>query len=73
MKRKRLATFNDRLLRISASALLLAPCLVIKRAEAACSPASPVNNATVNCTGTTTNSNGSDGYCTNTDVGNAYV
>ena len=73
MQRKRLTTVNDRLLRISASALLLAPCLVIKRAEAACSPASPVNNATVSCAGTTTDSNGTSGYGTLVDVGNTYV
>jgi len=73
MQRKRLTTVNDRLLRISASALLLAPWLVIKRAEAACSPASPVNNATVSCTGTTTDSNGTSGYGTLVDVGNTYV
>jgi len=73
MKRRLLTTVSYRLLQVSASALLLAPCLVIERVEAACSPASPVNNATVSCTGTTTNSNGSDGYGTNTDVGNTYV
>ncbi|MBR0927762.1 autotransporter domain-containing protein [Bradyrhizobium diazoefficiens] len=60
-------------MRISAAALLLAPCFVIKRVEAACSPASPVNNATVSCTGTTTDSNGTNGYGTLIDVGNTYV
>jgi hypothetical protein len=73
MQRKRLTNVNDRLLRISAAALLLAPCLVIRRVEAACSPASPVNDATVSCTGTTTDSNGTNGYGTLVDVGNTYV
>ena len=70
MKRRLLATVNRRLLRISAPLLLLAPWSVIERAEAACTPPSPVNNATVTCSGTTTNSNGTIGYGSATDTGN---
>ncbi|HEV7408204.1 MAG TPA: autotransporter domain-containing protein [Bradyrhizobium sp.] len=53
-------------------ALLIAPFAVVDRANAACAPASPVNNVTVTCTGATANQNGSDGYGTNTDIGNTY-
>ena len=52
--------------------LLIAPFAVVDRANAACVPASPVNNVTVTCTGATANQNGSDGYGTNTDIGNTY-
>ena len=34
-------------------ALLIAPCVIVDRANAACAPASPVNNVTVTCTGAT--------------------
>ena len=52
--------------------LLIAPIGVVDRANAACAPASPVNNVTVTCTGATANQNGSDGCGTNTDTGNTY-
>ena len=70
MKRRLLVTVSRRLLRIPVSALLLAPWIVTESAEAACTPASPVNNATVTCSGTTTNSNGTIGYGSATDTGN---
>src|SRR5438876_5294975 len=41
-----------------ALALLIAPFAAVERAQAACDPKSPVNNATVICTGTTNNQNG---------------
>ena len=34
-------------------ALLIAPFAIVDRANAACAPASPVNNVTVTCTGAT--------------------
>jgi hypothetical protein len=46
---------------------LVAP---VDRAEAACDPASPVNNVTVTCAGATNNQNGIAGYGTRTDTGN---
>ncbi|MEO8320079.1 MAG: hypothetical protein ABI561_17350, partial [Bradyrhizobium sp.] len=70
MKRRLLSTVNRRLLRISAPALLLAPWLVVERAEAACSPPAPVNGAIVTCTGATDNANGTIGYGSATDTGN---
>src|SRR5215217_2677086 len=55
---------------------LIALAAPVDRAEAACDPASPVNNVTVTCTGTTTNANGTNGYGTGTnsdgDTGNTY-
>lgn len=67
--RRRLVRRSVRLL---APAMLLTPLFVAERAEAACTPPSPVNNTTVSCTGTTTNANGTNGYGTATDVGNTY-
>ncbi|MBR0984145.1 autotransporter domain-containing protein [Bradyrhizobium liaoningense] len=61
-----------RSIRFLAPAVLVMPILAGGRAEAACTPSSPVNNTTVNCTGTTTNANGLDGYGTVTDVGDTY-
>ena len=61
-----------RSIRLLAPAMLLTPLFVAERAEAACTPPSPVNNTTVSCTGTTTNANGTNGYGTATDVGNTY-
>jgi hypothetical protein len=55
---------------VVAPALLIAPFAAIDRAAAACDPSSPVNNATVTCTGTTTNQNGTNGYGSLTDAGN---
>ena len=51
-------------------ALLIAPFAVVDGANAACAPTSQVNNITVTCTGPTANQNGTEGYCTNTDIGN---
>ncbi len=56
--------------RAFALALLAAPFVAADRAEAACTPASPVNNATVTCTGTTNGQNGANGYGQSTDNGN---
>jgi hypothetical protein len=62
-------------------ATALAPLIVlvapIDRAEAACTPASPVDNTIVECTGATTNQNGANGYgsggdATPSDSGNTY-
>jgi hypothetical protein len=53
-------------------ALMIAPLAVSDGANAACAPTSPVNNATVICSGATVNANGTDGYGTNTDIGNTY-
>jgi uncharacterized protein with beta-barrel porin domain len=56
---------------------LIALASPIERAEAACAPASPVDNAIVECTGATTNQNGANGYgsggfATPSDNGNTY-
>jgi hypothetical protein len=53
-------------------ALLMAPFAIVDRANAACAPASPVNNTTVTCSGATADENGTDGYGTSTDTGNTY-
>ena len=51
----------------------LAAFSAIERAEASCTPAAPVNNTTVDCTGATVNQNvsgaGTNGYGTNTETG----
>jgi hypothetical protein len=52
--------------------LLIASVAAFDCAEAACTPASPVNNTTVTCTGRTTNQNGSNGYGTANDNNNTY-
>jgi uncharacterized protein with beta-barrel porin domain len=54
----------------TALALVIAPFATIERAEAACDQTSPINNATVNCTGMTNNANGTIGFGTLTDNGN---
>jgi hypothetical protein len=53
-------------------ALLIASCAMSGRAEAACTPASPVNNTIVTCSGRTTNQNGTNGYGTVNDNNNTY-
>ncbi|OAF10379.1 hypothetical protein [Bradyrhizobium neotropicale] len=72
MKRRLLSTVNRGLLRIPASAFLLAPWIMVEPAGAACTPPSPVNDAVVTCTGTTTNANGTIGYGSATDTGNTF-
>ena len=57
MSRKR--NFNPRRL-LPVLTLLMSSSL--DRAQAACTPEPPVNNATAICTGTTTNQNGTNGY-----------
>src|SRR4051812_40775015 len=53
-------------------ALLPATLMASDRALAACDPTSPVNNATVTCTGATVNQNGNVGYGSSGDTGNTY-
>ncbi|MGW1423228.1 autotransporter outer membrane beta-barrel domain-containing protein [Bradyrhizobium manausense] len=53
-----------------APSLLAVPLITLDRAEAACTPTSPVNGVVVTCTGTTTDANGTSGYGTATDAGN---
>lgn len=54
----------------------LAPLIVLAvtadRAEAACTPAAPVSDVTVTCSGDTINANGTTGYGTNQDQNNTY-
>jgi len=52
------------------SVLLLASFAMSGRAEAVCTPTSPVNDTTVTCTGTTDGQNGTAGYGSDTDSGN---
>ena len=53
-------------------ALLIASFAISGRVEAACTPASPVNNTIVTCTGKTINQNGTSGYGTVNDNNNTY-
>ena len=53
-------------------ALLIASFAISWRVEAACTPASPVNNTIVTCTGKTINQNGTNGYGTVNDNNNTY-
>ncbi|WP_145963561.1 autotransporter outer membrane beta-barrel domain-containing protein [Bradyrhizobium algeriense] len=60
-----------------ALALLIVPLAMLDRAQAACTPASPVDNTIVECTGATTDQNGANGYgsggdATPSDSGNTY-
>jgi hypothetical protein len=73
MKRRLLSTVDCRLLRVPASTLLLAPLLMIDRAEAACTPVAPVDNASIVCSGNVnTQQGGVTGYGTFTDNNNTY-
>jgi hypothetical protein len=58
------------LAQIFALALVIASFAIVDRAEAQCTPASPVNNAIVTCSGTVFNQNGTNGYGTINDKGN---
>ena len=49
---------------------LIALAVPVDRAEAACDPASPVNDTVVTCTGPT--SNGATGFGNSSDTGNTY-
>lgn len=51
---------------------LLVAALTGERAQAACTPASPVSNVTVTCTGTTIDQDGTTGYGRAGDTGNTY-
>ncbi len=53
-------------------AMLIASFAMSGRAEAACTPASPVSNTIVTCIGKTTNQNGTNGYGTVNDNNNTY-
>ncbi|MBR0703996.1 autotransporter domain-containing protein [Bradyrhizobium diazoefficiens] len=67
------AAQRSRLLRwgsTTALTLALMPSVLGGRAEAACTPPSPVSGAIVTCAGTTTDANGTTGYGTATDSGN---
>jgi len=76
MEMKLLACRHSMLRPAIGLAPLIAMIAPFDRAKAACAPASPVNNVTVTCTGTTTNANGTNGYGTSTsragDTGNTY-
>ena len=56
----------------TALAPLIASLAATSQAEAACTPASPVNNVTVTCSGATNNANGTNGYGSASDTGNTY-
>jgi len=45
---------------------------MVEQSEAACTPAAPVNDTIVTCTGTTLNANGTAGYGTVNDSNNTY-
>jgi hypothetical protein len=53
-----------------ALALLIAPFVAVERAQAACAPKSPISDATVTCTGATSNQNAPLGYDRATDTRN---
>jgi outer membrane autotransporter protein len=57
----------------AALSLLVFPSVLMERAQAACSPSSPVNNAIVDCIGTTINSSGNAGYGNSSDTGNTIT
>src|SRR5258705_9386011 len=77
MEMKLLAVRHLMLRHATALAPLIALVAPLDRAEAACTPASPVDNTIVECTGATTDQNGANGYgsggdATPRDNGNTY-
>jgi hypothetical protein len=72
MEMRLLAQRYSLLLQAIALAPLIALFASIDRAEAACTPAAPVDNTIVECTGATTNQNGANGYGSSRDKGNTY-
>src|SRR3954451_17106584 len=53
--------------------LTLAPFAMAGEAQAACTPNSPVNNSTVVCSGTTTDTTPGVGYGSSADTNNTYT
>src|SRR5882672_3821687 len=77
MEMKLLAGRHLLLRHATALAPLIALVAPLDRAEAACTPASPIDNTIVECTGATTDQNGANGYgsggdATPSDNGNTY-
>jgi uncharacterized protein with beta-barrel porin domain len=72
MKMRLLAQRHSLLLQATALAPWIALVAPMDRAEAACTPAAPVDNTIVECTGATTNQNGANGYGSSGDIGNTY-
>ena len=64
---------SKKLCRLTAALMLSVSFAAGDYAHAACTPASPVNNAIIDCTGTTTNSNGNAGYGGSSDTGNTIT
>ena len=58
---------------VAALSLLGAPFVAVDRAEAMCSPASPVSNAAVDCTGATLNGSGNAGHGSQIDNNNTIT
>jgi hypothetical protein len=56
----------------TALAPLIASLAAAGQAEAACTPASPINGVTVTCTGETSSGSGTTGYGSSSDTGNTY-
>jgi hypothetical protein len=72
MEMKLLAVRHLMLRHATALAPLIASLASTGQSEAACTPASPVSNVTVTCTGATNNANGINGYGSASDTGNTY-
>ena len=70
MKRKRNRSLNACQRTLLPVMVVLIPLALVEGAEAACTPASPVNDTIVTCTGTTPNQNDPNGFGTATDTGN---
>ena len=62
-----------RVICVSSALSVVAFLMANDHAYAACSPASPANNAAVDCTNFTSGQNGATGYGTSTDTGNTIV